>query len=137
MANKQPLTKADLIAAFKEVGVLTRETLGADLQALGIATRTDVQDIVDEQLANFYDGRIKPELDEIRGEVSGLKGEFGTLQSEMRDGFKQVNTRLDRVGTDIHWLMDEVKGLKVEFAITPSRKELEELRREVKEIQIN
>jgi hypothetical protein len=108
MTDEKPLTISNLISAMKEAGFATKE---------------DVGDIVHEQLTNYHAEMISPEIKR--------------LGESMEAGFKQVNSRLDKGESDIHWLKDEVRGLKEDFALTPSQGESKELKRDIKELKMN
>lgn len=59
---------------------------------------------------------------------TGLKEEFTiqltTLGTEM-------NGRFDKMEAGMHWIKDDVKGIKEELSTFPSRKQFEELRQKV------
>lgn len=102
MADSKPVTKSELIAALKEAGIATKE---------------DVRDIVHEELTEFHASMTAPKLEELRG--------------DMKIGFRHVKSRLDKLELETRHVKDEIKGLKADLSDTPSRKQLEELRRRV------
>lgn len=125
MPEEKPLTKSSLMAALKEAGVATRdavrEIVGREISAREIATKDDVREIVGqglssgelatkddlyEVLAEFHRGEVQPELAKIRASI-------------------------EEVRVSLSWVKDEVNGLKAELSDTPSRKEFENLKREV------
>jgi uncharacterized protein YpuA (DUF1002 family) len=92
---------------------LTKSDLVAALKDF----RKDVRDIVHDELTEFHANMTKPEIEKLR--------------QEMKAGFKDVDTRLGRVEAELHWVKDEVKGLKEEFSTTPSRQEFNRLKARV------
>jgi hypothetical protein len=141
MAEEKPLTKSGLVSALKEVGVATkddvRQVLGEEIESRRLATRDDVRQIVSEeissrglatkedvqqivsdelhsQMSEFFVGRIKPEID--------------GLIKEVRQGFKLVNTHIDKLEIEARGIKDDVEGLEADLSDTPSRREFNELK---------
>jgi hypothetical protein len=105
MAKDKPLTKSDLVAALKETDIATR----SDPQQM----ETRLKDHVHEQLAEFFAGRMQPEMGRLIGETkTGLRSEIQSVKQELK--------------TEIGFVKDEIKGLKADLSDTPSRRELEE-----------
>ena len=103
MADEKPLTKSDLIAAFKEIGV---------------ATKKDVSDIIHDALAEFFVGRIEPELDELGAKID------------------QVDQKVSGLSVELAHVKDTVDGLRADLAIVPSRDDFDKLKTRVRRLEI-
>jgi len=67
---------------------------------------------------------IEQVKNELRMEISSLRNELKTEISDTRSELEN----------GISFLKDEINGLKAEFSTTPSRKEFEEVKRRVSEL---
>lgn len=115
MAEEKPLTKSDLVAVLKEIGVATNDT-------------------VHIQLTEFYDGLIKPEFEKINGRLTILENTVTSLenavtslqegQASLEDGFNRLEVGQEHIRT-------EIKELKADLSDTPSRAEHENLKARV------
>ncbi len=47
--------------------------------------------------------------------IKGMDGIANGLKTEMKSGFHQVNTRLDKIEAEITWVKDDVKGLTADL----------------------
>jgi hypothetical protein len=72
MRDKSPLTKADLIAALKEIVVATPSYL--------TNSKGRLKDHVHEQMSEFFEAIIKPELHEANQEMNT---HFGIVESRL------------------------------------------------------
>jgi len=79
-----------------------------------LATKSDVQEIVDQATDAVLDG------------VGRLLEDYAT-----KDGLKKVETRLDRLETEVSGLRNDVRDVKTELSDTPSVKEFERLKAKV------
>jgi hypothetical protein len=93
MAAEKPLTKSELIAVLKEIG---------------LATKSDVADIVHAQLTEYHASMIKPDIDELK-------------QGQVRLETGQKHLRED---------------VKVSLSDTPSRQEIDDLKVRVRKLEI-
>jgi hypothetical protein len=71
-------------------------------------------------------------LDQTVGEavdtiLTGMDNIVAGLKDEMKTGFKQVNTRLDKVEADVLYMKDDIKGLTADLSDVPTRKEFNEV----------
>jgi hypothetical protein len=67
--------------------------------------------------AEFYAQMTRPEIEKVR--------------TEMKSGFKQVDSRLARLEAEVSSVKDDIKGLTEELSLKPSRIEFNELKRKV------
>lgn len=125
MADEKPLTKSELVATLKEAGFVTKD----DLKELRKQVKEDTEDVVHNQLTEFYAGRIQPEIDKLRDEMR-----IGF--DEMRAGFKQVDQRLHKLEADVSFIKDDIKGLVADFSTVPKREEFNDLKTRVRRLEI-
>ena len=59
--------------------------------------------------------------------LTGMDNIVADLKNEMKTGFKQVNTRLDKVEADVSYIKDDIKGLTADLSDVPTRKEFNEV----------
>jgi len=92
-------------------GFVTKDDLGGalarEIKASGLATKKDIDDIFHENISEFYVGKIVPEFDKLRGEM---------------------NTRFDKVDTEITFIKRDISDIKADLSLTPSREEFTELK---------
>jgi hypothetical protein len=121
MAEEKPLTKSDVVAALKTVGVATKEDVrqivGEEIRTRGLATKGQVEDSVHHQLTEFHADMTLPQIQGFR--------------QAMEEGFGELGGKINQLAAEVSYLKDEVRGLKAEFAATPSRRDLEELKHKV------
>lgn len=108
MKDEKPLTKSDLVAALKEIGVATNDT-------------------VHNQLTEFYDGLIKPEFEKINGRLTNVENAVTSLQEGQASLVDSVNSL--EVGQK--HIRAEIKELNADLSDTPSRAEHENLKARV------
>jgi phage-related minor tail protein len=75
MENGSPLTKADLIAALTEVGVITKTNLKSAMTEVGMVTKAD----------------LKSAMTELRSE---FKADMRALEDRMMQEMRQIETNL-------------------------------------------
>jgi chromosome segregation ATPase len=108
MAEEKPLTKSDLVAALKEIGVATNDT-------------------VHNQLTEFYDGLIKPEFEKIDAHFEAIDTRLNNLeerQASLEDSVNSLQVGQEHIRT-------EIKELNADLSDTPSRAEHENLKARV------
>lgn len=83
--------------------------------------------MLDEAVEAILEGGgklIEQVKNELRTEISSLRSE---LKSDIRDTRSELKS-------EIGFVKDEINGLKAEFSTTPSRKEFEEVKRKVNDL---
>lgn len=123
MADEKPITIPALIGAMKEAGFATRsdveEIVDQRITSRGLATRSDVEEIVTKKSLETADAILEGQapiyerLDQIDGRLDKL--EMGQARLEVA----QAHTT------------DEVKGLKADLSDTSSRVEVNNLKARV------
>lgn len=56
--------------------------------------------------------------------LMGMDNLAAGIKNEMKSGFKQVNTRLDKVEADVSYVKDDIKGLTADLSNVTSKKNL-------------
>jgi outer membrane murein-binding lipoprotein Lpp len=107
MAAEKPLTKSELIAVLKEIGV---------------ATKSDVADIVHTQLTEYHANMIKPDIDELKTDVRELKADI----QQLKQGQERLETGQKHLREDV----------KASLSDTPSRQEIDDLKVRVRKLEI-
>lgn len=70
-------------------------------------------------------------VDAIMGGVNKIIVGVEGLATEMRTGFKQVDSKLNKVETELAEVKDEVGGLKADLVDTVSKKEFHQIKSKV------
>jgi len=73
-------------------------------------------------------GMLNDAVDTI---LHGMDNLFSRFQDELNEFREEVNTSFDKVGVSLRGVEDEVKGLKADPSITPTRKEFNKLKEKV------
>jgi hypothetical protein len=63
--------------------------------------------------------------------LEGMDNLVGGLKTDVRSGFNQVNSRLDRLEADVSYIKDDIRGLTGELGETASKKDFNELKHKV------
>jgi hypothetical protein len=71
---------------------------------------TDIRGRLADLSAEFRGemGAFRTELNGFRTELNGLRAELDDLRTEMREGFRQVNARIDGLDRDVQALTERV-----------------------------
>lgn len=85
-----------------------------------------------EELSKFYVDFIKPDFEEIKEDVVS---KFKSLNEKMDKGFAEAKKERQEIKTELRYVKGDIEGLKAELSDTPSRKDLNQLKREVETLQ--
>ena len=111
------------------LGVLFLLIMAAKTDKNGLVTRGMLDEAVDALLKGM-DSLYEKFKSEMNSQIGYLRGEMNTRFGKVEDEIHGVKIELSHV-------KDEVKGLKADLSITPSRRELEILKKKVdKHIQL-
>jgi len=77
---------------------------------------------------NVTNGMLNEAVDAI---LEGMGKLVENLEIKMNSRFDGVETSLERLETDIHYVKSEIDGIKGDLASTPSRHEVEELKSKI------
>lgn len=113
MADEKPLTIPGLIAALKEAGFATKGDLDEKLEAL----RKRIDSDQFEARTEFFVKMTKPEIKKVR--------------KAMQEGVSQIDKRLERLESEVHWIKDDIKGLESDLSLAPTRARVSELEERV------
>jgi hypothetical protein len=69
--------------------------------------------------------------DAVTAILQGMDKMFVKLQGEMVERFGKVEEEICGVKVELSHVKDEIKGLKADLSVTPSRKEFEQLKTRV------
>ena len=89
MANENPLTKSDLVAALKEANVATKD----DLEELGQQVKDEIRDATDSVLKGVDKLHAKHEkrFDKLEKQIDDLKWDTPSNQA-----FNELKAKVDR-----------------------------------------
>jgi hypothetical protein len=121
MAEETPITIPAIIAAMKEAGFVTQSALESQFGKLREEIKQDTDEAIHHQLTEFYAGHIEPKLQE-------MDERFQQQMEELKEGQKRLEEGQQRLENGQAWIKDDLEGLKEEFASTPTRGEVEELK---------
>jgi len=99
----------------KIVNALTIPKLISAMKKAGFPTKKDVKDIVFNEISEFHAGITKPEMLQMEGRLNRK--------------IDNVDVKVDKLAIEVSEVKDEVRGLKGEFASTPSRSDFETLKK--------
>jgi len=99
----------------KNTNVITIPNLISAMKKAGFPTKKDVKDIVFNEISEFHAGITKPEMLQMEGRLNKK--------------IDNVDLKVDKLALGVSEVKDDVKGLKEEFASTPSRSDFETLKR--------
>ncbi len=72
----------------------------------------------------------------LQGVESLVDEKVGGLKSEVKAGFNQVNTRLEKLDNEIMWVKGDVKGIRSDLSDTVTRKEHNGLEGRVRKLEV-
>ena len=141
MKRKTPTT-SDLLKAIQKLPTVKSVERLVQNALKDIPTKVEVKQIVreeiDEELAKFYSGHLKPEMDQQFGEVNNhvgrVESRLTTVESKLttvESRLATVENRLTKVEVELSGVKDNIQGLTGELAATPSRKEFAKLQSQV------
>ena len=109
------ITIPKLISAMKEAGFPTKK----DVKVI-------VKDVVFNELSEFHAGITKPEMQQMEGR---LNEKIEHVEHKLDTRIDGLETKVDKLTLEVDGVKDDVRGLKGEFALTPSRNDFEKLKR--------
>ena len=90
-------------------------------------------------LNEFYQGMIKPEFDKISKNFSKLTQYIVKLNQKMDAGFAQAKQEREEMRTElkneIRFVKDDVKGLHAEISDAASKREVNQLKTQMRMLQ--
>ena len=110
----------------KTTNAITIPKLISAMKKAGFPTKKDVKDIVFNEISEFHAEMTKPEMLQMEGR---LNEKIEHVEHKLDTRIGGLELKVDKLALEVDEVKNDVKGLKGEFASTPSRSEFEALKR--------